>query len=63
MKQPGVGQDTLQRASAPGMNDPNFETTFDVDGHIKTKGSPDKPGEDLLPASLDYREDGTVFYY
>ncbi len=58
------------------MQTANFETTFDVDGHIETRegqnqgpvgdarfGSPQgfQP-EDILPAMLEFREEGYLTF-
>ena len=68
-------------------NPANFETTFDVDGHIETTQSPMSPGgkkdltrgppdqygppgyepqtigEDILPCTLEFREEGTCYHH
>ncbi len=56
-------------AAGEPMQTNNFETTFDVDGHVETKeallamqgGSDARPGyqaDMMLPATLEFREDG-----
>ena len=54
------------------MQTANFETTFDVDGHVETKegiqgpggegriGSPFYQPDLMLPATLEFREDGNL---
>ncbi|KAI0213549.1 Afadin [Lamellibrachia satsuma] len=60
-KKLGPPLDARMEQSAADLS--NFETTFDVDGHIETVTREEKPPlspgpEDLLPAMLEFREEG-----
>ncbi|XP_013410608.1 afadin isoform X2 [Lingula anatina] len=72
MKRQMHSEPALRHQGNRNRDDPanNFETTFDVDGHIETVSSPSKDGmprmppgmepgmPDILPATLEFREEG-----
>lgn len=84
MKQPR-SPEALHPAGPPGYNrggsgEPmqtaNFETTFDVDGHVETKEGQQGPAGDSmfnspgggykhadLPAMLEFREEGNIEHF
>ena len=75
MQQQGPPPYTKGGSGEP-MQTANFETTFDVDGHVETKEGIQGPGGDgrigspvyqpdlMLPATLEFREDGkNVIYF